>query len=128
MKTIKSILFIAVGLLNLVPVIGVVSADQIARLYGIDVDTTDLEVLMRHRAVMLGLVGMFLMAAAFRPSLQLPAAIAGLVSMASFVLLAFASGNVGPEVSRVANADIVGCIVCAAALFLVVKGQKDSAS
>ena len=63
-KTI-SILFVAIGLLNLYPVVGVISADQLTSLYGISIGSADLETLMRHRAVMLGLIGSFLLLAAF---------------------------------------------------------------
>ena len=119
MKKLVAALFIAIGLLNLGPVIGVISADQLTGLYGIDIGTVDLEVLMRHRAVMLGLIGGLLLLAAFRPSLQVLAASIGLVSMLSFVALAYLSGDFGPQINKVVLADIAGSVVAITILFIL---------
>jgi hypothetical protein len=45
---------------------------------------------MRHRAVLFGLLGAFLIAAAFLPSLQLAALVAGFASVVSFLYLSAA--------------------------------------
>ena len=127
MKKLSSTLLIAVGLLNLYPLIGVSSADQLASLYGISINSVDLEILMRHRAVMLGLIGGFLLLAAFRPSLQAPAASIGLVSMSSFVILAYFSEDIGPEIYKVAVADIIGSIATAIILIIVVRERRNAA-
>jgi hypothetical protein len=121
MTKVVSFLFIAIGLLNLFPVIGVISAEQVNSLYGIDVDSADLETLMRHRAVMLGLVGALLILAAFRPSFQILAATMGLVSMSSFVVLAYFVGDVGAAINRVAVADIVGSVAAVVILVLLIR-------
>lgn len=120
MKKICSILLVGVGLLNVIPVIGVLSAEQLTTMYGIVIDSPDLETLMRHRAVMLGLVGAFLLFAAFRQSLQIIAATIGLVSMLSFVILAYLTGDHGVQVNKVVIADIVGSIFAAIVLILAV--------
>ena len=122
-----TILLIAVGLLNLYPVIGVLSAEHVAGLYGIDIESPDLETLMRHRAVMLGLLGGFMILSAFRPSLQLIAASIGLVSMLSFVVLAFISGEVGAEVNRVVVADVVGSIAIVFVLIINARQWRTAA-
>ena len=127
MKKISTFLLIAVGLLNLFPVIGVISADQLTELYGVGVESPDLQTLMRHRAVLLGLLGGFLLFAAHRSSLQLPAAIAGLVSMSSFVVLAILSGEIGPELNSIVLADIVGSVAIAVVLLVLVKDRRDAA-
>lgn len=112
-------LLVAIGLLNLIPVIGAISAEQLASLYGIGIESADLEVLMRHRAIMLGLIGAFLLAAAFRPSLQVAAASMGLVSMLSFVILTYVSGENGAKIEKVFAADIVGSFAAAVVLVIV---------
>jgi len=109
----RVIVLICLGLLNLYPAIGVLSAGQIEGLYGIDVVSTDLEILMRHRAVMLGLVGGLLLVSAFRPRLQVVAATVGFISMSSFVAIAYLAGEFGPRISTVVLADIVGSIAAA---------------
>lgn len=127
MKKVNSILLAAIGLLNLYPVIGVISAGQLTRLYGISIGSADLETLMRHRAVMLGLIGSFLLLAAFRSSLQVLAASIGLVSMSSFVILAYLSGEIGLQVNKVVTADIVGSIAAAIVLIIAVKERRNAA-
>ncbi len=124
MQALNKAVFILVGLINLAPVIGVISAGQISRLYGIDVDSADLAVLMRHRAVLFGLLGAFLVVAAFRPALQLTAGIAGLVSMLSFVALAYTAGDIGAEVNKVALVDIIASILLVIALILNKKTEE----
>ena len=115
MKQLMTIVFVGVGLLNLAPLIGVISADQLQGMYGVPIDSPDLEVLMRHRAILFGIVGGFVLFAAFRPALQGMAATAALVSMLSFILLAVIVGNVGDNVHKVVIADVIG----SAALLLV---------
>jgi len=125
-KNLISILLVAIGLLNLFPVIGVISAHQLTGLYGISIVSADLETLMRHRAVMLGLIGGFLLLAAFRPSLQILAAAIGLVSMSSFVILAYLAGDIGTEINNIVVADIVGSIVAALVLVLAVNRSRNA--
>ena len=115
MKQLMTIVFVGVGLLNLAPLIGVISADQLQGMYGVPIDSPDLEVLMRHRAILFGIVGGFVLFSAFRPALQGMAATAALVSMLSFILLAVIVGNVGDNVRKVVIADVIG----SAALLLV---------
>lgn len=121
-KKISALLLVAVGLLNLLPLIGVISTEQLNNLYGISVESPDLETLMRHRAVMLGLIGGFMLLSAFRSSLQVIAATIGLISMSSFVILAYLSGETGVEVDRVVIADIAGSI--AAGLVLILNAKE----
>ena len=107
--------------------IGVVSADQLTGLYGISFGSPDLETLMRHRAVMLGLIGGLMFFAAFRSSLQLLAATVGLVSMSSFVILAYSAGEIGPEISKVAVADVAGVVVVAIVIVIVIWDRRSAA-
>lgn len=108
MKYLPAAILLIVGLINFYPVVGVISAERLAKLYEINLENTDLIVLMRHRAVLFGLLGAFIMMSAFRPSLQLFACVAGLVSMIAFILLAYTSGDYGDALHRVVVADIIG--------------------
>jgi hypothetical protein len=73
MRFILPAMLLIVGIIHLLPLSGVLSAHRLQTLYGIAVEDPNLEMLMRHRAVLLGLLGAFLIAAAFIPSLQLVA-------------------------------------------------------
>jgi len=111
-------LLIVPGLIHLLPLSGVLGADALTRLYGLDFSEPNLEILMRHRAVLFGLLGALLVAAGFRPALRTVALWAGFASVLSFLGLAWAVGDYGPAVARVVAADWValGCLGVAAAL------------
>lgn len=49
---------------------GVTGAEKIQALYGIHLRDPNLEILMRHRAILFGLLGLFTGFAAFQPGLQ----------------------------------------------------------
>ena len=111
-----SVSLIIVGIIHLLPLSGVLGAARLQALYGLPIDDPNLAILMRHRAVLFGLLGLFLVYAAFRPPLQILAVIAGFVSVVSFLWLAWATGNYNDQVSRVFTADVVAlaCLVIAA--------------
>lgn len=104
------------GAINLYPVVGVVSADQLEKLYGVSLNNGDLVILMRHRAILFGLLGTFLIYSAFRSSVQTLACIAGLVSMIAFIALAYASGQFGEVLNKVIIADAIGSLLLVAVL------------
>jgi hypothetical protein len=72
---------------------------------------------MRHRAVLFGLLGVFILVAAFRPELQVMALVAGFVSVLSFLWLASSVGDYNSQIVRVVLADGVAmvCLIVAAA-------------
>lgn len=112
---ISTSLFVLVGVVNLLPVTGVLSAARLRALYGVAPEDTDLLILMRHRAVLLGTVGGLLVAAAFHGPLRPAALIAGLVSMLSFVVVARVVGGYNRELARVAGVDLVASALLLAA-------------
>lgn len=121
-KFVTGALLIA-GVINLYPVVGVISVDQLQKLYGVPLDNSDLIILMRHRAILFGLLGTFLIYSAFRSSVQTLACIAGLVSMISFIALANASGQFGEALNKAIVADVVGSLALVAVL-VIRKNQK----
>jgi hypothetical protein len=110
------VILLATGLVNGLPVVGVAGAGWLGRLYGVPITDPDLLVLMRHRALLLGLLGAALVAAAFVPALRVPAMIAGLVSMLAFVDLA--RGPSGRKVRTTALVDVGLSAALAVALVL----------
>lgn len=109
------IIFCAVGLLHLYPALGVISGDRLHSLYGLTFDEPNLLILMRHRAVLFGLLGAFLIGAAFCPGWRSAGYAAGFIAMLSFVLLAHSQGSVSPELRKVVIADIAGSMALALA-------------
>lgn len=111
---------LAAAIIHFLPLAGVLGIDQLARLYGVAIDEPNLLILMRHRAVLFGLLGAFLALAAFRPALQGMALLAGFTSVATFVAFAFAAGGYNAEIARVVMADFVAlaCLCVGAATWL----------
>jgi len=111
MRYVVSAMLVVVGVIHLMPLSGVLSSERLAALYGLSFDQPDLAILMRHRAVLFGLLGAFLLLAAFRPALQSLALVAGFISVVSFLYLAWSVGSYNAQVGRVFVADVVA-LVC----------------
>jgi len=92
------------------PIGGFVGASKLSSLYGINIDDPSLEILMRHRAILFGLLGAFIAYAAFQPQLQLLALIAGFVSVLSFFYLTFTVGGANAALQKVVVADVVALL------------------
>ena len=116
MEKIVAALLILVGAINFYPVIGVLSAQSLTSLYSIDAQSGDLLILLRHRAILFGLLGAFIIYSAFKPELQWLAIVFGLVSMLSFIVIAFLVGDYGIGVHKVIIADVVASVL----LFIVI--------
>ncbi|MES2818886.1 MAG: phosphopantetheine adenylyltransferase [Pseudomonadota bacterium] len=113
-------LLILAGIIHLLPVSGVLGAERLATLYGLSFAEPNLLLLMRSRAVLFGLLGALLVYAAFRPALQPVALVGGLVSVLSFLLLAWGTPAYNAALGRVVIADWVAlaCLLLALALYL----------
>jgi hypothetical protein len=101
------IALLVVAVIHLLPVPGVMGADALHRLYGISFSDPDTVVLMRHRAVLFGLLGAVLAYAAFRPAVQGLALIAGWISVIAYLGLWWSAHSSNPALHRVAVADLV---------------------
>jgi hypothetical protein len=108
-------LFVLVGVVNLLPVAGVFSASRLQTLYGVALEDPNLVILMRHRAVLFGIVGAIVVAGAFIPSFRPFSIAAGLVSMLSFVLVAHLVGESNTELRHVVIVDLVASALLAGA-------------
>ncbi len=64
MQRLTAALFIVVGLINFAPIGGLLSAELLANSYGITAPHGDLLILLRHRALLFGIVGGLLIVAA----------------------------------------------------------------
>lgn len=113
MHHLVSAMLVVVAVIHLLPLSGLLGSERLVALYGLSFDEPNLAILMRHRAVLFGLLGMFFLFAAFRPPLQTLAFIAGFVSVVSFLWLAWSIGGYNGQVGRVVVADVVAlaCLI-----------------
>ena len=105
MSYLVTLLFLTAGVVNLLPVVGIVSDQQLSSLYQIEAFGADTGLLLRHRAILFGIVGSILVYAAFTPSIRGLATLAGLVSMVSFCVLTMWLRNDNPNLLRIAWID-----------------------
>lgn len=84
---------------------------------GVSLGDSDLVLLMRHRALLFGLLGALCLAAIVRNELVPVALIGGWVSVVGFLVLAGSGNSRRSEVQRVVRADYVAVVALAAASF-----------
>ena len=121
MRYVVSASLVIVAIIHLMPLVGVLGVRQLTRLYDVTFDEPNAEILMRHRAVLFGLLGVFLLGAAFLPAAQPAALLAAFVSVLSFLWLARSVGGRNQAVGRVVSVDVFALLVLlagAAALLL----------
>ena len=113
MRHVATLTLIVVAIIHLLPLAGVLGGGRLSALYGLPFDEPNLAILMRHRAVLFGLLGLFLLVAAFSPALRMMAFVAGFGSVLSFLGLAWSVGGYNAQVGRVVTADLVAlaCLV-----------------
>ncbi|MCC6744806.1 MAG: phosphopantetheine adenylyltransferase [Acidobacteria bacterium] len=103
------------GVIHVIPLVGVAGAGSLERLYGVTIVDPNLELLMRHRAILLGMLGAVFLVAALRASWRPAVVVVALVSTASFVLLGWMVAGRNADVDRVVLVDLVVAALLAGA-------------
>lgn len=118
-------LLILVGIIHLLPISGVLGAERLSALYGLSFQEPNISILMRHRAILFGILGLFFVYAAFQPTLQPLAFAAGFISVISFVGIAWSVGGYNAAVGKVVLADLVALasLLLAVILYFMVSRQ-----
>lgn len=118
MERMISFCLLVVGLINIVPVMGIISAQKLETAYSITLAGNDLAILVRHRALLFGILGAFIVYSAFDPFYQLAAMIMAGVSMVGFALLVLGTGGYNEAIGKVFFVDIIGIFFLLAAAVL----------
>jgi hypothetical protein len=115
-----ALMLIIVAVIHLVPLVGVLGNERLAVLYGLDFAEPNLSILMRHRAVLFGLLGVFFLYAAFNPGVQPIAFVAGFVSVLSFLWLVWSNDGSNSLLGKIASADVIAlvCLIVGTGLFM----------
>lgn len=109
MPQLVSVTLVLVGLIHLLPLSGVLGSKHLQALYGLTLDETNLVILMRHRAVLFGLLGVLMMEAAFNTAHQWLALAIAFVSVVSYLVIERGEGNA--QLRRVAHVDWVALVL-----------------
>ena len=103
-------LFIA-GLINFVPFFVVFLPEKMTTSYGINIPNADFELLLRHRAVLFGIIGGLLLYSALIRKYYDLATLIGMISMVSFLLLFFRiDGKINDSLTTVMKIDVFAII------------------
>jgi hypothetical protein len=116
MKYVSIVALLVAGIIHLLPVPGVMGASTLARLYGIEVNDPNTAILLQHRALLFGVLGVLMLSAIALPWLRVTVLTVALFSAASFLVVAMAVGGYNPAISRVVVADVVASVLLAAGL------------
>ena len=109
--TFRIILF-ATGIVNFIPALIAFFPTKIKNAYGVAILESDSELLLRHRAILFGIIGGFMLFSALTQKYYVPATVGGLISMSSYIVLFYAvSGTINPELTKVLKIDIVACLL-----------------
>jgi hypothetical protein len=111
MHRFAAVMLFLVALVHLPPLQGVLGAGRLSALYGIDVAGPDLLILMRHRAVLFGLLGAYQLWAIVWPAHRTAAFVAGIASLAAFLGLAISTGDYNAAMARVVWIDVVALVI-----------------
>lgn len=111
-------LILIAGVINFLPVVGLLSRKRLEILYGIEITDPNTEILMRHRAVMFGLIGGFMIYSAISGDFWDWAIGGGLISMILFIVLALQTGGYTDPIRKIIKADIFAilCLLAAGGL------------
>ena len=99
-----------VGLINFTPSLLVFFPHKIASSYGIDIPNSNHELLLRHRAVLFGIIGGIMLFSAITKKYYDLSFVIGLVSMLSFIILFLLVNNINPSLTKVMKIDIIGLV------------------
>ena len=111
-------LLLLVGVINFLPIVGVLSLDKINQAYGLSVTDNNLAILLRHRALLFGLIGGFIVYSVFNPQYQTVAIVIAAISMLGFLFFSWSVGGSNPALLKVAQIDIVGVVLLLLAVVL----------
>lgn len=115
---IASIILVIVGIINILPILVFFDSTKTVKLYGVPIDGESLIILMRHRGVLLSLIGLTLIFAAFKPEFRIFAIAVALISKLAFIFLTFTASNYTAEVRQIALIDVGAIVLLLAVLGL----------
>jgi hypothetical protein len=117
-------LFVA-GVINLLPSLLAFLPEKIAKSYGIEIPNANYELLLRHRAILFGIIGGLMIYSALVKKHYELSTIAGLVSMTSFIILYFIIGkDINQELKTVMMIDAVATVILCIGFILFILKSK----
>jgi len=114
MRYVVPVALLITALIHALPLLGLTGGARLANLYGIADMDASLEILLRHRAVLFGLLAAFLVYAAFNRDLHGIALVGASISVVAFLALAITAGGYNQAVATVVKVDLLAAVALAA--------------
>ncbi|HEY1076091.1 MAG TPA: hypothetical protein VGE51_05330 [Fontimonas sp.] len=110
MELFSKAVLIFVSLIHLLPGLGVFGGERLLTLYGVSPDEPNLQILLRHRAVLFAMLGAGLAWSVFMPAWRPLMIGAAMISMITFLLFVLPDSNANAALRRAAWIDIVAIV------------------
>lgn len=110
-------LFIA-GVINFLPSLLAFIPEKFSKSYGIEIPNADFELLLRHRAILFGIIGVLMMYSAITKKYYSIAVTVGLISMISFLILYFSLNGININLDKVMKIDSAAIVILLIGLLL----------
>lgn len=118
-------ILVVVGGLSALPALALFMPSNIENIYGLAPIDEHVRLLLQHRALFFGMIGLGIVVSAFKTAWRTPVLSIALLSKFCFVLLV-AGADATPEINRVALADGVAIVALGTVLFLHLRSRRYS--
>lgn len=115
MEFLYRLILLITGVVHLLPFSLAFFTNRISNSYGVSISDPNMQLLLRHRAFLFGIIGFGLIFSAIKKKYYLAASVVGLVSMISFICLYYWIGDINAQLQSVMRVDML----VGAALLLV---------
>lgn len=106
MEILYRLILLITGLVHLLPFSFLFFTEQLQKNYGVDMSDANLQLLLRHRAIFFGMIGIGLIFSAIKKSFYGLASTIGLISMVSFIVLFYEIGGINHQLRSVMIIDV----------------------
>ena len=124
-ETIFRITLFLAGIINLIPSLLAFLPDNFSKSYGIEISNGNYELLLRHRAILFGIIGGLIIYSTIVKKYYKIATTVGLISMGSFILLfVLIEKDINLELKKVMIFDIVATVIlCIGTVLMLLKSK-----
>jgi hypothetical protein len=106
MENLYRFILLITGLVHILPFSFLFFPEQLQKNYGVDMSDVNLQLLLRHRAIFFGLIGLGLIFSAVKKYFYGRASTIGLISMVSFIVLFYQIGGINQQLRSVMMIDV----------------------
>jgi hypothetical protein len=114
-------LLLMIGMLTASPSITAFNPSGITALYGVVLDNEAALLLVKHRQIMLGLLGAVLICGAFFDSLRMMAIAINVLSKSAFLALSLTTSTLTPGLQRIVYFDVVAIVLLLLSAFIFLR-------